>query len=52
MEVQSGELLQIIALSAAAAVLVELLMWVWAYRKDSFRTLRVHCLLLCPDYVQ
>ncbi len=41
MDVHPGELLQIIALSSAAAIGTELLMWLWAYRKDSFRTLRV-----------
>lgn len=41
MDVQAFEVLQIIALSAAAAIATELLMWLWAYRKDSFRTLRV-----------
>lgn len=41
MDVHPGELLQIIALSAGAAIATELLMWLWAYRKDSFRSLRV-----------
>lgn len=42
MGVQPTDLLQIIALSAAATIATELFMWLWAYRKDSFRTLRVN----------
>jgi hypothetical protein len=35
------EVLQLVALSALVAVLTEGAMWLWAFRKDSFRTLRV-----------
>lgn len=39
--VQPLELLQIVGLCFAAALVVEVLLWLWAFRSDSFRSLRV-----------
>ena len=41
MEVQATEVLRIVALSSAVALATEAVMWLWAFRRDSFRTLRV-----------
>ena len=35
------EVLQIVALSSLAALVTEAAMYLWAFRRDSFRTLRV-----------
>jgi hypothetical protein len=40
-ELQAVELLQIVALCSAAALVSEIVLWLWAFRNDSFRLLRV-----------
>ncbi len=41
--------LYILAITAAATVATELIMWLWAYRSPSFRSVKVqHTLLLMP----
>jgi hypothetical protein len=42
--------LYILAITAAATVATELIMWLWAYRSPSFRSVKVqHTLLLMPS---
>ncbi|CAK0748240.1 hypothetical protein CVIRNUC_001824 [Coccomyxa viridis] len=41
-DVQPLELLQIVGLCFAAATAVEVLLWLWAFRSDSFRSLRAN----------
>ena len=47
---QATEVLQIVVLSSAVALVTEAVMWLWAFRRDSFRTLRVGHFLLPQDW--
>ncbi len=47
---QSVELLQVIGLCSGAALFVEVLLWLWAFRSDSFRSLRVSATLSMPPF--